>query len=143
MAIGKKAARKVKKAVKAVARVSPVELDPRKKGFLTAKKKGRGARIIPPGALGVMVGLAGLKPMKTPAIFSQNRLAKETGTRGLPEQQEARRQAKKKPTSPGFASWNIPTVLSRSPVQRPSKRFAVGATKPASPPKRRRRSKSN
>ena len=140
MAIGKKAVRKIKKAVKAVARVSPVELDPRKKGFLTAKKKGRGARIIPPGALGVMVGLAGLKPMKTPAIFSQNRLAKETGKRGLPEQQEARRR---KVTQKAKTIWNIPTVLSRSPVQRPSKRFAVGATKPASPPKRRRRSKSN
>ena len=89
------------------------------------------------------------KIKKKPAIFSQNRLAKETGKRGLPEQQEARRQAKKKPISPttnGFR--DIPIVLSRSPVQRPSKRFAVGTTKPGlilppSAPKRRRRSKSN
>ena len=83
MANIKKAARKVKKAAKAVARVSPVELDPRKKGFLTAKKKGRGARIIPPGALGPMAGRASLKPKK--------KLASK-GTRGLPEQQEARRR---------------------------------------------------
>jgi len=117
MAIGKKAARKVKKAVKAVARVSPVELDPRKKGFLTPKNpslqktsksmaraalrirvspvgaalrigvkgtgKGRGARIIPPGAFGVMKALPSFKPMKTLA---------SKGTRGLPEKQEARRR---------------------------------------------------
>jgi hypothetical protein len=179
MAIGKKAVRKVKKAVKAVARVSPVELDVRKKGFLTAKNpslqksakstvkllfppwpstigKATVKLLVPPAmlagspkkmaraALGMRATGKGrgarLKPMKTPAIFSQNRLAKETGKRGLPEQQEARRR---KVAQKAKTIWNIPTVLSRSPVQRPSKRFAVGATKPASPPKRRRRSKSN
>ena len=102
------------------------------KTALGIKETGKGRWNIPPGER--------LKPMKTPAIFSQNRLAKETGTRGLPERQEARRR---KVTQKAKTIWNIPTVLSRSPVQRPSKRFAVGATKPASPPKRRRRSKSN
>jgi hypothetical protein len=46
-------------------------------------KKDRGARRLPPGYTGAMEGLASLKPKK--------KLASK-GTRGLPEQQEARRR---------------------------------------------------
>lgn len=110
MAIGKKAARKVKKAVKnpslqkaakstvkllvpdlhPTVRVASKAIKLYDKGARKLTKaalgmrgtgKGRGARRLPPGALGPVA--AGLKPMKTLA---------SKGTRGLPEQQEARRR---------------------------------------------------
>jgi hypothetical protein len=75
----------VSKGAKATARLG--RLHPVAQAALTGiaglTGKGRGARIIPPGALGPMAGRASLKPKK--------KLASK-GTRGLPEQQEARRR---------------------------------------------------
>lgn len=92
MANIKKAVRKVKKAVKAVARVSPVELDPRKKGFLTlTARRGR----LNPLAQAALTGIAGLNVRtgkgRGARMLPQKKLASK-GTRGLPEQQEARRR---------------------------------------------------
>ncbi len=86
MANVKKAVRKVKKAAKTgtarLGRLHPVARLALT-GIAGLTGKGRGARRLPPGYTGAMEGLAGLKPKKTLA---------SKGTRGLPEQQEARRR---------------------------------------------------